>query len=270
MVTTDDAENGGERLARNYSGVADGYAECWSPLLRPVGRRLLEALPWDGARRVIDVGTGTGALIPDARQLAPSARTIGIDRSSGMLAVAARTGATVASMDAMRLGFRPGAFDVAIMAFVLFHVPQPIVALTEVHRVLRPRGALGLVTWADDPQPPATQVWEEELTTAGAWDPSPMPPPQHALMNTREKISDLLTSASFIPTRVWVERIEHQWDVPRFIALRTRFGETKRKLETLDAGRRREVLGRIAERMSRLGSGDFLYRGSAICAVAMR
>ena len=165
-----DDQSDRERPARKYTGAAAGYAELWSPLIRPVGRRLLEALPWNGARGVLDVGTGTGALIPDICRLAPAARTIAVDCSFGMLALATGAGASLAMMDAMQLGLRTGAFDVAVMTFVLFHMPEPIAALAEVRRV----------------------VW-------GAWDPSPMPPRRHELMNTPEKVTGLLTAAAFVP-----------------------------------------------------------------------
>ncbi len=74
---------------------------------------------------------------------------VGVDCSFGMLARAPRAGVRLATMDAMRLGLRTGVFDVAATAFVLFHMPDPMAALSEARRVLRSRGALGLVTRAD-------------------------------------------------------------------------------------------------------------------------
>src|SRR5215470_5979270 len=135
-MTTDDAEKMMARVTMNYSASADGYAEFWSPVIGPPGRELLEALPWRRASRILDVGTGTGALIADIRHLAPTARVIGIDRSLGMLGRARGTGVPLLVMDAMALGIRAGTFDIAVLAFVLFHVPDPSAALVEVRRTL--------------------------------------------------------------------------------------------------------------------------------------
>lgn len=63
-------------------------------------------------------------------------------------------------------------------------------------------------------------------------------------------------------------RTEYQWNVARFMGLRTRFGATRRKLETLDPGTRQAFLERIEGRMARLSSKDLLCGGTAICAVA--
>lgn len=266
-MATDDAENTIARAAINYSASADGYAEFWSPVIRPAGRRLLEALAWDRASRILDVGTGTGALIPDILRLAPTARVIGVDRSFGMLARATGTGVPLVTMDAMALGVRAGTFDIAVLAFVLFHVPDPSAALAEVKRVLRRRGTVGMTTWAEEPATPASQVWDAELSELGAWDPSPQAT-RDELMNSPEKVGGLLSAAGFMPGRVWMERVEYQWNVARFMGLRTRFGATRRKLETLDPGTRQAFLDRIEGRMARLSSKDLLCRGTAICAVA--
>ena len=120
LMATDDAQTMAARVATNYSASATGYAEFWSPVIRPAGRRLLDTLPWDGASRVLDIGTGTGALIPDILRLAPAACVIGTDPSLGMLARARGTPVPLVAMDAMALGLRAGSFDVAVLAFVLF------------------------------------------------------------------------------------------------------------------------------------------------------
>lgn len=266
-MATDDAEKMVTRVAMNYSASADGYAEFWSPVIRPPGRRLLEALPWDRACRILDVGTGTGALIPDILSFAPTALVVGIDRSLGMLTRATGAGVPLVTMDAMALGVRAGTFDIIVLAFVLFHVPDPSAALTEVRRALRRRGTVGMTTWAEEAATPASQIWDEELSGLGAWDPSPQPT-REELMNSPEKVGGLLNAAGFTPGRVWIERVEYQWDVPRFMGLRTRFGATKRKLETLDPRTRQAFLDRIEERMARLSSKDLLCRGTAICAMA--
>jgi len=267
-MATHDAEQMVARVAKNYSASADGYAEFWGPVIRPLGRRLLEALPLDRVRRILDVGTGTGALIPDILSLAPAARVVGIDRAFGMLARAMGARILLVTMDAMTLGIRAGTFDVAVVAFVLFHVPDPPSALAELKRVLRRQGTVGVTTWAEDPATPAGRLWDEELSGCGAWDPSPQPP-DHESMNTSEKVGGFLRAAGFTPRRVWIERLEYQWDVPRFMGLRTRFGVTKRKLDTLDLRTREACLDRIEERMSHLSSNDLVCRGTAICATGV-
>jgi hypothetical protein len=101
-----------------------------------------------------------------------------------------------------------------------------------------------MTTWAEDPATPASQLWDEELSELGAWDPSPQAT-RGELMNSPEKVGGLLSAAGFTPGRVWIERVEYQWNVPRFMGLRTRFGATRRKLEAPDSLRRlRDGLGR--------------------------
>jgi hypothetical protein len=170
-------------------------------------------------------------------------------------------------MDAMALGIRAGTFDVAVLAFVLFHVPDPLAGLAEVRCVLRRGGTVGLTTWAEEPATPATQIWDEELDRGGAIDPSPQPR-RDELVDSPEKVRRLLETSGFVQGRVWTERVEYQWTLQRFAGLRTGMGVTKRRLETLAPEMRRACLDRIEARMSRLSSSDLLGRGTAICATA--
>jgi ubiquinone/menaquinone biosynthesis C-methylase UbiE len=263
------SEADSERLARIYSAQARAYAEHWSPIIRTAGERLLEALPWRGTKRVVDIGTGTGSHLADLRRLAPNAWILGVDRSSGMLELARPHGTPLALMDGMNLALRAESFDVAVMIFALFHFDDPIMALRGVRRILRPGGTLGIVTWAEDPDVEASRVWEAELDALGARDLEPIPR-KHELMNTKKKVASLLSAAGLSAHTLWIERLAHAWDVESLCALHTGFGRSKRKLESLDEQTRVLFFERMRRRLTALPSEAFCYRGEAVCAVACR
>jgi ubiquinone/menaquinone biosynthesis C-methylase UbiE len=258
-----------ERLARIYSAQARGYADHWSPIIRTAGQRLLEALTWRGAKRVVDVGTGAGAHLPDLRRLAPDAWILGVDRSSGMLELARSHGTPLAIMDGMDLALRAESFDVGVMVFALFHLDDPVTALRGVRRILKPGGMLGIVTWAEDPDVEASRIWEAELDALGARDAAAIPR-KHDLMNTTEKLAGLLSVAGLSPLRLWTERLQHDWDVGSLFAMHTEFGRLKRKLESLEEQSRGPFLDRIRGRLAALPSEAFRYRATAVCSTACR
>lgn len=259
-----------ELLADTYSSHARGYADSWGPVIRPMGQRLLEALPWDGARCVVDLGTGAGTHLPDIRRLARGACVVGVDRSSGMLELARQHGAPLLLMDGVELGFRESSIDVAVMAFVLFHLDDPVLALREVCRVLRPGGAVGTVTWAEDPEIEASRVWEAELDSHEARDPVAPRSRRDEPLNTPEKIVALFSATGLEPVKVWVERFEHHWGLDEISLMHITFGRSKRKLESLDASTRAAFLGRVRDRLLGLPPEAFIYRAAVVCGVACR
>lgn len=96
---------------------------------------------------VLDVGSGPGTLTFDiAARVAPGMVT-GVDRSADIVAhageAAARRGATGVSFavgDAYQLDFPDGSFDVVHAHQVLQHLSDPVAALREFRRVVRPGG----------------------------------------------------------------------------------------------------------------------------------
>lgn len=259
-----------ERVAEVYSSHAYAYAACWSPIIRPIGQRLLDALPWNAVTRVLDIGTGTGALLPDIRARAPSALIVGVDRSQGMLALAAEHGVPLVVMDVAELAIRREAIDIAVMAFVLFHLGDPVAALMQASHVLTRAGSIGIVTWAEDPQTRAAEVWDEVLTAHGAIDPTPLSFPSDEMMDSPEKVRALIIGAGLQPVIAWIEPVEHQWNLDRFITLRTTYGTSKRKLQSLDEPTRGRALQRARARVSELKPEDFVYRGAAVCGIGRK
>ena len=94
---------------------------------------------------VVDIGTGTGAMLPYLSEIAH--RVVGIDQSSQMLSHARdrarRLGIPKAEFHRADLGSLPlktGVFDAAFAALVLHHAPNPAQAVGEMARVVKPGG----------------------------------------------------------------------------------------------------------------------------------
>jgi SAM-dependent methyltransferase len=96
--------------------------------------------------RVIEVGAGPGAnfahypgAVTDVLAVEPEPA---LHRLAGRAAERAQIPVWVVDGVAERLPARSGAFDTAVSTLVLCTVPDPAVALAELHRVLRPGGRL--------------------------------------------------------------------------------------------------------------------------------
>lgn len=91
--------------------------------------------------RVLEVGVGTGINLPD---YPAGLKVDAIDFSQRMLERArqraARADVTLHEMDAQHLAFPDASFDTVVSTCVFCSVPDPILGLKEVRRVLRPSG----------------------------------------------------------------------------------------------------------------------------------
>lgn len=257
-------------LADRYSQRAEAYDSLWSPAILPFAVRLLDHLPLPGALQVLDVGTGAGALLPAIKRAAPGAVVSGIDSSEGMLQLArARHQGPLALMDAQSLEFPDDGFDVVIAAFVLFHLPDPGRCLDEICRVLRPHGAVGALTWAEEEYPAADTIWDEVLADAGA-NVQPLAATDSRMRsNTTAKMIALLKRAGFSHIQAWMERVEYRWQAARHFQYH--IGSTSRaRLSSLTAADRDLCLQRVAERLSDAADDDYVFRGAVVFSTAVK
>ena len=257
-----------DTVAEHYSADAAAYETSWAPVLRPHGRRLLERLPLGVARRVLDAGAGVGTLLADLQRMAPSATVVAADVSPGMIARADRSLPRLV-MDMTRLGFPGETFDVVVIAFALFHLEEPERALREAHRVLRHGGALGTATWDGEPRFAAQTIWMEELDAHGAAVEGPGFA-NHEPVSSPGKMRDQLEAAGFGSIESWMAPFDHPYDPEEFITIRTTRGYARRRLESLDTGRRHAFLRRVRERLSSLPASDFVDRCQMVYATGLR
>jgi SAM-dependent methyltransferase len=120
----------------------------WS---RPAGEIFLDWLAPPPAARWVDVGCGSGAFTALLAERSAPADLQGIDPSDAQLAFArTRPGVSAARFqqgDAMALPFPDDRFDAAVMALVIFFVPDPPKGVAEMARVVRPGGLVAAYAW---------------------------------------------------------------------------------------------------------------------------
>lgn len=148
------------RDATSYDSLAeqfDYYTERLSHKLAARMVALAEIAPTD---RVLDVGTGTGVVALQAAQIVgEQGKVDGIDLSDGMLETANTKAKRLnleakvkfSRMDAEALEFDEQIFDKVVSLFALLHFPNPLVALKEILRVMRPGGKLVLAVGSSPP-----------------------------------------------------------------------------------------------------------------------
>jgi phosphatidylethanolamine/phosphatidyl-N-methylethanolamine N-methyltransferase len=134
-----------ETQSRIYRRWAPVYDKVYGNILRQAHQRLAEEAS-SRAGAVLEVGVGTGLGLP---YYAPSCNITGIDVSKDMLRQAEERNArlslknvTLRLMEAHRLDFPNGAFDVVALPFVLTLLNGPEAALSECARVTKPGGAI--------------------------------------------------------------------------------------------------------------------------------
>jgi SAM-dependent methyltransferase len=137
--------------------AAADYERLWQAQLACAQRALLARASPKPGDRVLDVACGTGLeALEAAHAVGPVGRVVGIDLSDRMISAARRgaderrlSNASFARMNAERLALPDAGFDVAICALGLMYMPEPLKALREMRRVLRPGGRVALAVWGE-------------------------------------------------------------------------------------------------------------------------
>jgi ubiquinone/menaquinone biosynthesis C-methylase UbiE len=145
-----------ERRRAEWTERLERYARDAAPRTYPFAVALVEHLSPPVGASVLDVATGTGLVaVEAARRVGPRGSVLATDFLPAWepfvrtTASAARVANVMfSSMPAEALALPDASFDVVYCQFGLMFVPQPIRALREMRRVLRPGGRIGITVWS--------------------------------------------------------------------------------------------------------------------------
>ena len=169
----------GDLDAQKFAGTAEAYASSFALLCAGAIAPLLDAagLGFESAPgvRVLDVGTGTGAV---ARRVADrGANVVAIDPDEGMrrLAAAAAPTVHVHAGAVPGLPFDDGEFDAVLANFVVNNLSQPHAGVRDMARVTASDGKVGATIWPRD-RGALDVIWSGVAAAAGAaWPPRSAP-----------------------------------------------------------------------------------------------
>jgi ubiquinone/menaquinone biosynthesis C-methylase UbiE len=239
----------------------------WSQL---VGDRFLDWLAPCAGLQWVDVGCGNGAFTEMIVDRCAPASVDAIDPSEGQLAFArGRRGSDLARYqigDATSLPYSDQSFDAAVMALVIFFVPDPLKAVSEMKRVVRSDGLVATYAWdVTRGGFPYNALWEE-MANLGV--NSPRPPSSEA--SRIENMKELWKAANLVDVETKefvVERCFASFDVFWQIALSTNAGTHIKNMNEAD---RAELQGRIAARLPSDGAGRVSYTARANAVMGRR
>lgn len=130
----------------NYPRIAE--------LIRPVARTLVDACAISAGQEILDVAAGTGNVAVLAAE--EGAMVVASDITPEMVeqgsARSAEEGVDIewVEADAEALPFGDASFDCVTSCFGAMFAPRPDVVSSELFRVVRPGGTVGMANWAPD------------------------------------------------------------------------------------------------------------------------
>lgn len=240
------------------------YMGRWSRQLAPV--YVAFAGPKNG-ERVLDVGTGTGALASALEAALDASDITGVDPSAGFIAYATKHAQSSRVRfevgDAQTLRFANASFDQTLSMLAMNFIPDHNKAIAEMRRVTRAGGVVSCCVWDyADGMESLRIFWDEAV----ALDPAAEPRHERNMKLTREgQLGSLWKSAGLANIQekpLVIDQAFKSFD-DYWGPFLTGVGPGGAYVASLSAERREQLAGRLR---NRLGNGAFTLKARVWCA----
>jgi ubiquinone/menaquinone biosynthesis C-methylase UbiE len=220
--------------------------------LQLVGERLVEALDVHAGMRVLDVAAGNGnASLAAARHFADVTST---DYVEALLergkerATAERMHITFQTADAEALPFGDGSFDVVMSTFGVMFTPNQDKAASEMSRVVRRGGKIGLANWTPD------GFIGQLFKTIGQHMPPPAGVKSPALWGSEARLAELF-AGHIIKATPQTYTFRYKSAAHWLEVFKTYYGPTNRAFAALDGAKQAALETDILALLARMNRG---------------
>jgi ubiquinone/menaquinone biosynthesis C-methylase UbiE len=237
--------------ARQHGAWSSGDYALVGATLQIVGETLCEALDLRAGQKVLDVAAGNGNVT-----LAAARRWCEVTSTDYVPALLARGKAraeadgvaiTFREADAENLPFNDGSFDVVVSTYGVMFTPDQDKAASELMRVCRPGGKIGLANWT--PQGFIGQMFK----VMGQYAPPPAGAKSPLLWGTRGRLAEMF-GAGAASIKAEPRDFMFRYRSPRHFTdvFKTYYGPVHKAVNALDEGKREALLADLESLITRL------------------
>lgn len=247
-----------------------GYEQMMGRWSVRVGEPFLDWIAVPKAQRWLDVGCGNGAFTELIVRRCQPTSVRAFDPSPGQLAYArtrlpADAPVSWAEGDAMHLPVADASVDAAVMALVLFFVPDPAVGVAEMCRAVRPGGTVAAYHWDIlGGGFPLADIGAEMLKLG-------IPPrqPPSVAASTIEASTALWQAAGLEQVRSCQFTVQRRFDsFDEYWNIATQSSTLRPMFEAMPAAQREQLLPNVRHRLQ-AGDGPLTLsaRANAVCGI---
>jgi ubiquinone/menaquinone biosynthesis C-methylase UbiE len=141
-----------EQIKEIYDKTAKEYDHLVTPCRMCQFLTLIYELNLRGNEKILEIGSGPGALSIQLAKLVKNGEVVGVDISESMIELANAKAEAISLRniefvcgDALNLNFPDRSFDIVVTSYLLHWIPDIRRFLHEIYRVLRHGGKLGII-----------------------------------------------------------------------------------------------------------------------------
>ncbi|MBF2065229.1 MAG: class I SAM-dependent methyltransferase [Calothrix sp. C42_A2020_038] len=192
-------------VRQEYDKIASAYDQRWNNYTTKTLTYLQNWVDISPQATVLDIGCGTGEFESLRLREHPNQRITGVDISEQMLLIAKQKFQAYSNVSfqigaASSLPFANDSFDVIVSASAFHFFDDPVAALAEMKRIIKPDGKVYILDWCKDYF--SCRLIDLYLKIFN---------PAHKLCYTQKQFHDLLTSVQFEIKRAAKFKIDIIW-----------------------------------------------------------